>query len=114
MPRASSTDLPIARAAGGIRVAVRLTPRAKTDRLDAVAATADGRPVLKVLVKAPPVEGRANAALLRLLAQEWQLARRDLSITAGASSRSKTVEIAGDPERLTLRIAAALAAVPRS
>jgi uncharacterized protein YggU (UPF0235/DUF167 family) len=80
-------------------VAVRLTPRARTARIDGVA---QGR--LKVAVTAPPAENQANDALLRLLSREWRLPLSSLSIAAGARSRNKLVHIAGDPAALTARI----------
>jgi uncharacterized protein len=100
--------------ADGVRVAVRLSPRARADRLDGVARLADGAAVLKVSVSAPPTDGRANDALLRLLAKEWAVPQRDLAIAAGAKSRRKSVHIAGDPSDLLKRIGAALAALARS
>jgi uncharacterized protein len=96
-----------------VRVAVRLTPRARADRVDAIARLADGAPVLLVSVTAPPVDGRANEALLRLLAKEWGLSRRDLSIAGGQKNRSKLVHAAGDPGVLLPRVTAALMALPR-
>ncbi len=112
MPPTSSSDAPLSTAADGVRVAVRLSPRARADRLDGVARLADGAAVLKVSVAAPPAEGRANRALLQLLAREWDLPRRDLAIVGGRKSRSKTVRIAGDPAALLKRLGAALAALP--
>ena len=109
MPPASSNALPLRAAAGGVRVAVRLTPRARADRIDGLARLADGSTILKVSVTAPPADGRANEALLRLLAAAWRLPRRDLSLAAGARSRSKSVHVAGDPEILQQRLTAALA-----
>jgi uncharacterized protein (TIGR00251 family) len=70
--------------------------------------------VLRVSVTAPPAEGRANEALLRLLAREWRLPRRDLSLISGMKSRHKVVHIAGDPVTLLGRIGPALAALPQS
>ncbi|MGE3783358.1 MAG: DUF167 domain-containing protein [Alphaproteobacteria bacterium] len=101
-------------AAGGVRVAVRLTPRGPADRVDGVARLADGTPGWKVSVRAPPEDGRANEALLRLLAAEWGLARRDMTIVTGAKGRSKTVRIAGDPAALLARLGAAIAAPRRA
>jgi len=92
--------LPISVAPTGVRVAVRLTPRASAARIGGVA---DGK--LKVAVNAPPVDNEANEALLRLLAKQWRLPRRDLSIVAGATSRNKTVHVAGDPAQLMARLA---------
>lgn len=100
----------MAAAADGVRVAVRLTPRARGDRLEGIARLADGSSVLKVSVAAPPAEGRANDALLRLLAREWGVARRDLAVIGGLKSRSKTVHVAGETALLLKRLGAALAA----
>jgi uncharacterized protein (TIGR00251 family) len=73
-----------------VRFAVRLTPRAATDRVDGVV---EG--VLRVRVGAPAVEGAANNALVRLLADELGVSRRDVRIVAGASSRQKLVVVDG-------------------
>jgi uncharacterized protein YggU (UPF0235/DUF167 family) len=117
LPRPSSETfgaLPFAAAPGGVRIAVRLTPRGRADRIDGVMRLADGTAVLKASVGAAPENGRANEALLRLLATQWGLARRDLAIVVGARSRSKCVHVAGDPAALLARLGAALAGLPRS
>ena len=106
--------LPLGAAPGGVRVTVRLTPRGRAGRIDGVARLADGTPVLKASVGAPPEDGRANEALLRLLAAQWGLARRDVAIVAGIRSRNKSVHVAGDPAALLARLGAALALLPRS
>ena len=93
---------------------MRLTPRGRGDRIDGTARLADGTPVLKVSVGAPPEDGRANEALLRLLATAWGLARRDLTLVAGAKSRIKSVHVAGDPAALLANLGSALAGLPRS
>ena len=69
-----------------VRFAVRLSPRSAATRIDGVV---DG--VLRVRVAAPAVEGAANTALVRLLADELGLAARDVRIVAGARSRQKLV-----------------------
>jgi uncharacterized protein (TIGR00251 family) len=82
-----------------VRFAVRLTPRSAVERVE---HATDG--VLKVRVMAPAVEGSANASLIRLLADELGIARRDVRIVAGASSRQKLVIIDGvDPEAIVAR-----------
>ena len=105
-------ERPQSPARGGLRLAIRLSPRAKADRLNRLSNAADGGTVLTAMVTAPPEEGRANEALLRLLARTWRLPRRDLSIVAGAASRHKTVHIAGDPRQLRERLDVLLAALP--
>jgi uncharacterized protein len=82
-----------------VRFAVRLTPRSAVERVDDVV---DG--VLKVKVMAPAVEGAANNALIRLLADELGIARRDVRIVAGAASRQKLVVVDGvDPDEVVAR-----------
>ena len=78
---------------------MRLTPRGGTDRVDGVL---DG--VLRARVAAPPVDGAANEALLRLLAEELRVPRRDVRLVAGAGSRTKTVVVDGlGPDRVLER-----------
>ena len=113
MPPASSNDLPLSAGADGVRIAVRLSPRARADRLDGIARLADGTSVLKVSVTAPPEAGRANEALLRLLAGALKLPRRDLKLASGAKSRSKLIHVAGEPATLLQHLAAALAALAK-
>ena len=114
MPPRSSIDLPLSPAADGLRVAVRLTPRGRADRIEGIATAAEGRSVLKVSVTAPPAEDRANTALVALLAKEWGLPKRDIAIVRGPKSRDKTVHIAGDPGGLSQQIRPLLAALPRA
>ena len=51
---------------------------------------------LRVRVTAAPEKGRANIALIRLLAKEWGLAARDLALASGAASRHKVVRVSGE------------------
>jgi uncharacterized protein (TIGR00251 family) len=105
-------DDPLKLAQDGLRVAIRLLPRARSDRLLGIAATAEGGRVVKASVTAPAEDGRANEALLQLLARAWRLPRSDLSIVAGITSRNKTVRVAGDPHQLIARLSAEIASVP--
>lgn len=91
---------PVAMAAGGVRVAIRLTPKAARDRIDGVAADADGGAVLKVAVTAVPEDGKANAALIKLLSKQWRLPRSAMEIVQGATDRRKVLHITGEPAHL--------------
>jgi uncharacterized protein len=98
----------------GLRVTIRLSPRAKADRLLAVAGNSEGGHTIKASVTAPPEGGRANEALLRLLARAWRLPRRDLSIVAGTAGRNKIVKVTGDPYQLLGKLAGEIASLPGS
>jgi len=90
-------------------VRVRLTPKASRDRITGLAAEPGGGAALKVTVTAAPEKGKANAALIRLLAREWRMPASSMAVTAGTTDRRKTVTVSGDPNtllgRLTPRIA---------
>jgi len=111
LPRASSEG-PIIPAPDGVSVAIRVSPRAKTDRLLGIVTVADGRRMIKASVSAPAHEGRANQALLQLLARVLRLPRRDLSISAGAESRNKFVRVQGDPQQLLAKLSEEIANLP--
>jgi len=74
---------------------VRLTPGAAADRIDGWDVDPDGRPVLKVRVRARPVEGEANAALLKLLAQTLGVPKSSVALDRGGQSRVKMISVAG-------------------
>ncbi len=80
----------VSTAAGGARVAVRVHPRARRNRVAGTLGDA-----LKVEVTAAPQDGAANEAVVRLIAEIVAVPRAAVRVIAGLSSRSKTVEIAG-------------------
>ncbi|RPF42987.1 hypothetical protein EDD75_2105 [Thermodesulfitimonas autotrophica] len=86
----------------GVRFRVRVTPRAAKNAICGVVDT-----VLRVRIAAPPVEGRANEALLRYLSEVFRVPVRRLTILYGEGGREKTIRIAG------LRPEEALEAVAR-
>ena len=82
-----------------VRFAVRLTPRAALDQIDGVS---DG--ILRARVGAPAVEGGANNALIRVIAEELGVPKTSVRIVAGASSRQKLVVVdGGDPDAIVAR-----------
>ncbi|MCB1959419.1 MAG: YggU family protein [Rhodocyclaceae bacterium] len=62
---------------------------------------------LKLRLAAPPVDGKANAALIDFLADFCGVARRDVHLVSGQSSRAKRVRITGDVALLRARLATA-------
>jgi uncharacterized protein YggU (UPF0235/DUF167 family) len=80
----------------GLLVEVRLTPRAAMDRIDGVETLADGAPVLKARVRAVPEKGKANEAVLKLLARTAGLPASRARLLAGDTARRKTILLDGD------------------
>ena len=89
----------------GVFLRVRLTPRASRDGIDGIKSAADG-PCLQARVRVVPEDGKANRALIDLLAKALGLPKSSLAIVSGASSRLKTVHIVGDRTALTDRLKA--------
>jgi uncharacterized protein len=90
----------------GMTVAVRLTPKGGRDAIEGVSTLADGQRVLKARVSAPPREGEANRALIRLLARALDVRESDLRIVAGATGRLKRIGIRGNGPALAGRLEA--------
>jgi uncharacterized protein (TIGR00251 family) len=82
-----------------VELDVRVIPRAARDEL---AGMRDGR--LLVRVSAPPVDGRANAAVCALLAKAAGVPRGGVSVVRGASARDKRMRIEGDEQTLRARL----------
>lgn len=76
--------------AGGVEIAVRLKPRGSRDELLGMRDA-----VLEAKVTAPPVDGRANKALCKLIAKRVGVAPSRVSVVRGAKSREKVVRVAG-------------------
>lgn len=93
-------------------MAIRLAPRASADRLLAVVTLAEGRQAIKASVTAPPRDGRANEALLQLLSRAWRLPRGSFAVVGGATSRNKTVSVAGNPQQLLPALSGQIADLP--
>jgi uncharacterized protein YggU (UPF0235/DUF167 family) len=90
----------------GLRLVVRLTPRAGRDGVDGVATTPDAGTHLRLRLSAPPVEGAANAALIAFLAKALDLRKSDIRLLAGERARVKRLLLAGDGAELARRVAA--------
>jgi uncharacterized protein (TIGR00251 family) len=99
-----SQDMPFTATADGVRLAVRLTPRAGRDALDGMFRAPDGRIALKIRIAAPPIEGAANTALIAYLAKALAVRKVDVTIASGATGRTKILHIAGEPHALVVRL----------
>ena len=96
--------------ADGLRLRIRLTPKASRDAVGRLERLADGTEVLIVHVRAAPSEGAANAALARLVADVLGVAKSRVELVAGHTARVKTLKIDGDGSALATRLGTLAAA----
>ena len=84
----------------GLSIPLRVTPRGGRGEIAGVEMLADGRPVVKVRVRAIAEGGEANRAVMAVLAKALGVRKIDVRILAGATSRLKQIAVDGDPARL--------------
>ena len=96
----------LSRHAQGVRATLRVTPRAAASAVQGIEVDDAGRAYLAVRVNAPPEAGKANAALIKLLAKRWSLPQRALEVISGASARRKVLQVHGSPDALIARLEA--------
>jgi uncharacterized protein (TIGR00251 family) len=82
--------IPVSESAQGVSFAVKVHPRARKNAITGIAGDA-----LKLSLTAPPVEGKANQAVVEFFADLFDIPRSSVTIASGATSRNKSVRIAG-------------------
>jgi uncharacterized protein YggU (UPF0235/DUF167 family) len=90
----------------GLSLFVRVTPNAGRDAVEGVEHRDDGSSVLRIRVSAVPDKGRANAAVVVLLAKALGVPKSAISVASGDTSRFKTIAVAGDGAALAQKLAA--------
>ena len=98
---ASSALLP---SAEGIRLRIRVKPGSSRQAVLGRTRLSDGHEAVLVAVSAPPEGGKANEAVAALLAKPLGVPKSRIAVRVGATSRTKLLEIAGDPEVLASRL----------
>lgn len=83
-----------------VRLAIRLTPNGGRDAIDGIEPDGDDGMLLKARVTAVPEKGKANKALIVLVAKSLGIAKSSISLASGDTSRKKILRIDGDPEDL--------------
>ncbi len=96
--------MPITPRANGVRLSVRLTPKASKNRIGAVERSADGSVHLKVYVTTVPEGGKANKTLLKMLAKSSKIPASKFSVASGATNRNKQLLIEGETRELTQKL----------
>ena len=104
-----NTDIPYLPSANGLRVNLLVTPKASVNKIGAIVqSAADGGSVLKVYVTAVPDQGKANQAVIKLMAKAWKLPKTSFSVVSGSTGRRKVIEIVGDSSVLLAKVNSAL------
>jgi uncharacterized protein len=90
-------------AADGVLVRVLAAPKASRNGVEGTVTTVQGA-ALKVRVTAAPDRGKANQAIIKLLAKTWHLPPSRFSIIVGDTDRHKTILVAGEPGPLITQL----------
>lgn len=90
-----------------VRLTVRLTPNGGRDAIDGWETGADGESHLKARVSNPPDKGKANKALVALIAKAAGVPKSAVSLVSGDTQRKKILRIEGDPEDMIVRLESA-------
>jgi uncharacterized protein len=85
--------LRVQRTVDGVRITIRVQPRSTVTEITGIHGAA-----LKIRLTAAPVDGAANDALVRYLAETFDIPRRSITIVSGAGARTKIVELVGVTE----------------
>ncbi|MCF7848965.1 MAG: DUF167 family protein [Kiritimatiellales bacterium] len=80
---------------GDIVINLRIIPRAAKNAVQGLHGDA-----LKIRLQAPPVEGKANQALVKFLSKHWKIPRADIEILSGETGRNKRIRIRNAPVSL--------------
>ena len=91
--------LPVEKMKNGVMLHVRATPKASRNAITGIVEGASQQLDLKISVTAVPDGGKANEAILNLLAKEWKL-KSPMRVMSGATNRHKVILIAGDADLL--------------
>ncbi|MCD2175490.1 DUF167 domain-containing protein [Rhizobium sp. C4] len=91
-----------------VRLSVKLTPNAGRDGIDGPETGADGETMLKARVTAVPEKGKANKALIELLAKSLKLPKSSISVISGDTARKKILRIDGDTEDIERKLVSLL------
>ena len=86
--------------ASGIRLRLRVTPKSRREGPQGFVELPEGGSALKLGINAAPEDGKANAAVVALLARALSVAKAAITVAAGAKDRRKLVDIQGDPAAL--------------
>ena len=85
----------ITRLSNGIRFNLRVVPKSSKNILSVM-----DEGVVKLKINAPPIDGKANMACIKFLSDIFNVSKSQISIVSGDKSKTKVIEVLGDPEIL--------------
>ena len=83
-----------------VTISIRVVPRASKDGIAGLLGTE----ALKVRIQAPPVEGKANAYLIKYLSKQWKISKSTIEILSGETGRNKRIRIFNPPAELLITL----------
>ena len=89
-----------------MEISVRLQPAARRAAVEGLQTLADGSVALKVAVTEAPEHGKANAALIKMLARALKVPKGTVEIVSGQKQRNKKLFLSGDIRGLEPRLSA--------
>lgn len=92
--------LPLIPHAEGCILAIYVTPKAAKDYIGSIEIDASGKAWLRVRITAVPEDGKANKAVIKLLAKSWKIASSSFSVLSGDTSRQKRLFITAPYEEI--------------
>jgi uncharacterized protein len=96
--------VPLKETVGGISFAVKVHPRARKNAITGMTGDA-----LKLAVTAPPVDGKANQAVMEFFSDLFAISRSSVTIASGETSRTKVIRVTGiSAEQVRQKLQAAL------
>jgi uncharacterized protein (TIGR00251 family) len=88
--QAETLMVPLKESATGVTFAVKVHPRARNNAITGVMGDA-----LKLALTAPPLDGKANQAVIEFFADLFAISRSSITITSGETSRTKVIRVSG-------------------
>jgi uncharacterized protein len=95
-------------AEGHLVLAIRLTPNGGRDQIDGIELDADGKAYLKARVSVVPEKGKANKALIALVAKQLGIPKSAIDLVSGDTSRKKILRVDAEPEDIIKKLEALL------
>jgi uncharacterized protein (TIGR00251 family) len=95
----------------GLSLFVRVTPNAGRDSIEGIEVRDDGGAVLRLRVSAVPDKGKANAAVVAMIAKALGVPKSAVSVVSGETARLKTLDVVGDGGAIVFRLNALLSSL---